>query len=267
VSLTLSFHTDLWRVSVTGADWSAERVHIERSTNGLVWETVRGGRRRPVEGGAWSIDDYEYAPGVENTYRVTDVDDAAEQEQAAITPAHTQTVLKHTEYPALNCAITVQNWSPISRGGRSSVHEVGGRLLPIATGGMMRSREFALTLITGDVRDPEHDGLAEAARIDVMLAQGGVLLLQPPHGSQAPAGYVVAESVTWSRTVPHGVTPQRFELDCREVSAPDADVQTALLTWHTLAAAYGSWEQVWAAHPSWLDLWQTVVDPSEVVPI
>jgi len=70
--------------------------------------------------------------------------------------------------------------------------------------------------------------------------------------------------VTWSRTVPHGVTPQRFELDCREVSAPDADVQTALLTWHTLATVYGSWEQVWAAHPSWLDLWQSVVDPSEV---
>jgi len=94
-----------------------------------------------------------------------------------------------------------------------------------------------------------------------------VLLLQPPHGSQVPAGYVVAESVTWSRTVPHGVTPQWFELALREVSAPDADVQTALLTWHMLAAVYGSWEQVWAAHPSWLDLWQTVVDPSEVVPI
>ena len=261
MSLTVAFHADLWRVSLAGADWDAERVHIERSTNGLVWHTVRGGRRRPVEGGAWWVDDFEYAPGVENIYRVTDVDDAAEREQATITPAHDRIVLKHVEYPALNRPITVVDWTTPTRAGRTSLHEVRDRPDPISVSGAMASPAFELVLMTET---------AEQARdLELALAVGGVLLAQGPAGCQVPTGYVVALGVEGpQRATRSGRGERRYwTVSCRRTSAPDADVQTALLTWHTLATVYGSWEQVWAAHPTWLDLWQTVVDPSEVLPI
>ena len=77
MSLMLTFHDDLWRVSVAGAGLPDGRMAVERSTNGNVWTPVRGSRRRPVDGGALAVDDYEYQPQATNHYRLRPVDPPA----------------------------------------------------------------------------------------------------------------------------------------------------------------------------------------------
>lgn len=76
MSLDLTYDEDLARVriSATGLPDVAE-VRIERSTNEIYWETVRGALRLPVAAGTASVDDYEFAASAENHYRVMAIGD------------------------------------------------------------------------------------------------------------------------------------------------------------------------------------------------
>lgn len=65
------------RVSFTGLNADADYALVERSTDGITWTTVRGGDKVGLTGGGGKLDDYEFAAGVANTYRVTAVDSAA----------------------------------------------------------------------------------------------------------------------------------------------------------------------------------------------
>lgn len=58
------------RLSITGLGLSST-VLVERSSDGIRWSTVRGAAALPVSGGVASVDDYEFTPGVANTYRAT----------------------------------------------------------------------------------------------------------------------------------------------------------------------------------------------------
>jgi hypothetical protein len=66
----------LGRVQLTFSGYAsvADYALVERSLDLVTWETVRGGETVPLSGGAGHIDDYEYAAGVLNHYRVTAVD-------------------------------------------------------------------------------------------------------------------------------------------------------------------------------------------------
>lgn len=82
------------RISATGLG-TALTALVERSTNQVVWTTVRGGAEVPVASGACAIDDYEFAPNVVNYYRVTTPEaitfvaagTAAHADNAALDPA------------------------------------------------------------------------------------------------------------------------------------------------------------------------------------
>lgn len=71
MTLTLTMDTTLSRVriAVDGLGDAATAV-VERSTNGVTWTAVRGGLAVPVSAGEARLDDYEFTPGVANTYRV-----------------------------------------------------------------------------------------------------------------------------------------------------------------------------------------------------
>ncbi|WP_329068997.1 hypothetical protein [Amycolatopsis sp. NBC_01480] len=74
MTVTATYMGDLSRVRVafTGAPVIADFATIERSTDGLNWTTIRGGDVVPLTPGF--LDDYEFAAGVPNTYRVSFVD-------------------------------------------------------------------------------------------------------------------------------------------------------------------------------------------------
>lgn len=76
MTATATYMSDLNRVRVSwsGLSSDADVVKVERSTDTVTWVTVRGGTAVPVATG--HLDDYEFVPGVVNTYRVTAVDTA-----------------------------------------------------------------------------------------------------------------------------------------------------------------------------------------------
>jgi hypothetical protein len=71
MTIALAYLGDLSRVRITLTDLPNGLVHVERSTNQLFWQTVRGGKALVVEAGGAVLDDYEFASDVENFYRLT----------------------------------------------------------------------------------------------------------------------------------------------------------------------------------------------------
>lgn len=73
-----TYNNDLGRVrlAISGLATDADYAVVERSTDGIIWTTVRGGVQLPLTAGAGNLDDYEFTAGVLNTYRVTAVDSA-----------------------------------------------------------------------------------------------------------------------------------------------------------------------------------------------
>lgn len=71
MTLGLNYLDDLSRVqvSITDLPFDSGTARIERSTNQLYWQTVRGATALPVVGGAAVVDDYEFTADVENFYR------------------------------------------------------------------------------------------------------------------------------------------------------------------------------------------------------
>lgn len=72
MSVTLTYDGVLSRVQIAATGLgTAPYALIERSTNQVVWTTVRGGAAAAVTAGACSLSDYEFVPNVVNYYRVT----------------------------------------------------------------------------------------------------------------------------------------------------------------------------------------------------
>jgi hypothetical protein len=67
------------RIAMSGLDTAADYALVERSVDGITWVTVRGGEQVTLSAGSGVLDDYEFVPGVVNTYRVTAVDATAQQ--------------------------------------------------------------------------------------------------------------------------------------------------------------------------------------------
>lgn len=104
MSVTTVYADDLSRVRVTcaSAPAHADFALIERSTDGITWRTVRGGDIVPLVAGACALDDYEFAPGVLNTYRASYVDSSSPSFVAAGAGA---TAVNASTTPALPAGI------------------------------------------------------------------------------------------------------------------------------------------------------------------
>ncbi|TDP97644.1 hypothetical protein [Labedaea rhizosphaerae] len=98
MSLTATFDDAAGRVRLVAAaaPGTADTALFERSLDGTVWTTVRGGEAVPLLAGGCRLDDYEYPAGVPTMYRVSYVDSAdvvwagtgtvASANNAAVTP-------------------------------------------------------------------------------------------------------------------------------------------------------------------------------------
>lgn len=258
MSLDATLDTVLSRVrlSATALDESATAL-FERSPNGLRWTTVRGGTDVPVSGAdTAALDDYEFAPGVVNHYRVTAGGDVF---TTTITPAQTAVWFKSITRPWLNRAVAVVSHGDIVSPARNGVFAVLGRTYPIAVTDVRLARQWDMVV--------KADQLADADALDLVFASGDPLFVQVPATgvlSTIPGGYVVVGDV--KRTRFGTVSARRwFELPMTEVAAPGPDVVGSTSTWETLVAEFGSWAEVLAEFGSWTEVAEYVADPSVVI--
>lgn len=72
MSLNLTYNNDLSRVQIALSNIPEGTVICERSTNELLWFTVRGGASITIpSSGTGALDDFEFAADVPNFYRIT----------------------------------------------------------------------------------------------------------------------------------------------------------------------------------------------------
>ncbi len=80
MTVTLTYDNSNAKVTISATGLAAANVAtVERSVNQVVWTTVRGAGAWPVTAGAFTtpLDDYEFAPGLPNYYRVRGVETGA----------------------------------------------------------------------------------------------------------------------------------------------------------------------------------------------
>lgn len=271
MTLTLAYDQQLSRVRVTATALpaGATTAKLERSLNGIRWELVRGGLALTVitTAGPPAVaeldrpaDDYEFAPDVENTWRLTTYDAggvALGSETAALTPAlGARPWLKAIARPYLNAPVTVQDYSEVTRPGRAGLFDVVGRSFPVAVAEVRGSSRYTLFLLTETREERRH--------MAAILAAGEVLLLQVPATADTPAGYLHVGAATEQRTARRSER-RIFALEVVEVAAPDAALVGATSTWETVRNNYAQWGDVLAAYATWADLLELIAQPEDVI--
>ena len=260
MTVTLTYDATIARVQISADDtFTADYITVQRSTPGSHWKTVRGAAE--LAAGSATVDDYEFMPGVVNTYRAlsySPVDVLLGTETNTITPTISQVWLKSIARPFLNLPVTVQEYSSIGRRARAGLFEIPGRGYPVRVGDVASSRQWSYELLTYD--------LTEARALEFLVASGDVAFVQVPPGFDIPGGYVSLGDMTRGRVSrPLSDVRRRFSLPVTEVAAPDPGVVGYTSTWASLIAEFGTWADVLAAFPTWADVLEYVSDPSVVV--
>jgi hypothetical protein len=246
----------------TPAAAGAASIVIERTLNGVQWRGVRGGSDLALDQTFTNqLDDYEFEPGVSNTYRVRAFSPVGVQvasEQVALTPTIDRVWLKSIARPFLNRKIVVRDYSAVTRRSRAGLFEIPGRSFPVRVGDAASSRSWTLEVLTYDE--------TESRSLEYLIESGDVVLVQVPPGYDIPAGYVGLGDMSRGR-VSRALSDGRrqFSLPMTAVAAPPASVVGYAATWESLLAAFGTWDAVMAAFPTWGDMAEYVADPSIVV--
>lgn len=259
MSLTATFDAAVSRVRLAATVLTgASTALFERSKNGLLWTTVRGGTAVTVTSGDAALDDYEFDPGVINYYRVTGTPGSVTF-STTITPSQSDVWIKSLTRPFLNRAVIVSGHGDIVRPSRSGVFEIIGRSLPVALTDVQGSPRWDLTLKT--------ETLADADALELVFASGDPLYIQVPATgklSTVPGGYVLAGDVRRSRFGTD--SPRRwFDMTLTAVAPPGADVYGVPATWDTITAEFGSWTAVLSEFATWQELADYVSSPSVVI--
>ncbi|MGK5737279.1 hypothetical protein [Micromonospora sp. URMC 103] len=225
-------------------------INVERSTDEVRWETVRGAGGLVPSGGEVRVDDYEFAPDVANHYRVVP------HYSGSIVPVIGGVWLKSIARPFLNRQVTLVDYSDVERPTRSGVFEVSGRSFPVAVTDVRGSRRWTLEALA-------HNS-DEAADVDLLLASGDILLVHVPADCDVPGGYVAVGDSRQRRTGRLSVR-RVFELPCVEVAAPGPDVVGAAGTCQTVLNTYATCQAVLDAHSTCLSLLELIGDPTDVI--
>lgn len=233
---------------------SLERFDTAVLTNG---DAVRGGTLGGTDPGAgFSLSDYEYTPGVVNTYRMTISGRTA---TATVTPAPTTVWLKSIARPFLNRQVTVVGFDTVTLPARGGVLDVIGRREPVAITEVRGSRQYALTLRAAD--------RVEADALELMLSFGDVLYVQPPSASCVVprAMYAYVGDVSFQRAGRSDGEVRYVTLPLTEVAAPDPSIVGYTITWAGVKSTWATWAAVKAAVPTWLALQEYVAAPADEI--
>lgn len=231
---------------------------VQRSTDLIGWTTVRGGSSLPVSADALPLNDNEFAPGVENQYRILVYDEGILLHTFldAITVVIDEPWLKSVARPFLNRKIIGSTGSPVTRTARNGVFPIVGRSLPIAVTDVRGGRGFELVIQTHTEQ--------ERRDIDMLVASGDVVLLQVPADYPVPGGYYVIGDDSSDR---QGMPWERrwWTLPLTEVAAPTAVIGSASITWRGIARMFGTWQELLDALATWRLVLEQIGQPEDVI--
>lgn len=262
-AFTATYDPVLGRVRLAGADLfggvRAEVVRFDTATltNG---QDVRGGDLELVAGGL-RVDDYEFTPGVLNTYRVRVYDGAdvlLGTMTATVTPVLTEVWLKNLARPYLNRVVTVHDYGDVTTPARGGVLDVLGRRLPVAVTDVRGSRSFDLVLKAED--------FDELDALDLFLSFGDPIYLQTPADSQVPGPmHAFVGDVVRTKGGQHQYELRFLTLPLTETDAPAAGIVGTTVTIAGLVSAFATIADVLAAFPTVADMLEYVSAPTDEV--
>lgn len=268
MSASATYESTLSRVQIGATTWGATVTYatVTRYTNAALTngEFVRGGTHIPISTGqTLRLDDYEFTPGVLNTYRVraynaSNVEVPTYSYTATITPALDGIWLKSIVRPFLNRRVTVSGFDGLQLPARGTTFQVVGRRDEVAITEVRAGRRYSLALRAVD--------LAEAEALEVMLSFGDVMLVHVPDGCVVPRSmYAFVGDVSIERGPKHDTEVRYLSLPLTEVAAPAAQLVGYTATYGGLAAAFATYAALAAALPTYLDVAQYVAAPSDEV--
>lgn len=223
---------------------------VERSTDQVLWETVRGGQWAALtNAGTLKLDDYEFTTDTTNYYRVR-------TEIASIMPTLTRVWLKSIARPYLNRAVIVVDFSEVERAARTGVFPIVGRSFPIAVSDVRSGKSYTLELLTETASD-ERD-------LDLFLASGDPAFLHVPADSMVPGGYYTIGD-TSARRLGRTSVKRVFSLPLQEIAAPDPDVVGATSTYNTVLTSYATYQALLDAHADYESVLELIGSPTEVI--
>lgn len=242
------------RISARGLPAAGIRAIVEsRTVNRSAWRQVRGGKVA-LSSGAFirTVDDYEFASGRDNIYRIRvlstpeNVDEVTISSVTVTLPVINPGVwLKFIVQPALNQRVQLIDWGEIARPTRVTLYDVINRSDPVAVTDVHGSRRITVTL-----RTTTND---EAEQLDGALSQGRPLFLHVPDNVALPSLYAVAGDYAASR--PSKQTPIRFwQVALIEVAPPPPSAVAPPTTWQNILDGYATWQDVIDAYLTWQDV-------------
>lgn len=247
--------------TVLGA--GATQVYVWRSVDNFVTSSVlRGGFGAPMSGAAFSIDDYEFAPGVPTWYQMTSYNGSLVQQASFTAGPFTQDLdgvwLKSLSRPFLNQLVSVQDVGDVRQEARGEVFRIVGRSAGIAVSDVRGGREYEMTVNTEDV--------AAAERLRFLVAGGDPLFVHVPLAEQdkVTPGYFAVGDV--DRALAMRRSPRRYwTLPLVEVAAPGPDVFGSQITYLGVSTRYATYNALLAANATYNDLLNLFSSPSEVI--
>ena len=258
LAITAVYNPDLARVQLTGTGLEPfTRASIQRSVDGIVWTTVRGGVSLIVSAGVVTLDDYEFVSAIANYYRlVTLAPFGQTSTSTSITPRLDRIWIKSLTRPFLNRAVTVCGWTDIDRPDRGGDFEVVNRSASIGVTDIGGGQRFDLSVYAA--------GHADAQTFKYILASGDLLFVHTPANCEVPGGYFRPAGSNERR--PHvRATSRVFTMPMVECIPPGPDVAGSTNTWAAVLALYPTWEALLAANPTWADLLARIAAPTEVI--
>ncbi|MGH3096797.1 MAG: hypothetical protein ACRDMV_12455, partial [Streptosporangiales bacterium] len=246
-------------VAQAASGWPADATWtVQRSVDLVTWQTVRGGLDVPVDAGALPVDDYEFAAGEVQHYRVQVFSDGT------LLGSYTDQVvvgadelwLKFVPYAFLNMTVHGSSSGDVTRAARAGLFSVLGRSKPVAVTDTRGSRTYELVVDTETGVDRD--------QLDAALASGDVVFLQVPSGYQIPGGwYSVGDTTEARKDIPWD--RRWWTLPLTEVAAPGPDVVPVTFTWRAVRNRWATWADLRADVESWRELRGMVADPGDAV--
>ncbi|MEU0467216.1 hypothetical protein ABZ215_24715 [Amycolatopsis sp. NPDC006131] len=182
--------------------------------------------------------------------------DYVTRDTAVVTPDMQVAWIKNVQRPYLNRAVTVTDWSAITRPARAGIIDVISRSLPVAVTDLRGSKRYTLTITAVD--------LDVAEDLDLCFSTGEPVLLHVPAGAPFPGGYYVIGDITMDR---HSKRTKRrfFDLPLTEVAAPAGTIVGSTVLYADILATFATYADLLAAEPQYADVLDRIADPPDVI--